>query len=75
MAGANAFQVEGIVTAVLPKQLFRVRLANGHELTAYALGAAKRTFAARAGDTVKLQMSPYDLSEGRIVVETKTDLQ
>jgi len=36
---------------------------------AYATGRAKETFAARPGDKVRLQMSPYDLSEGRIVVE------
>jgi translation initiation factor IF-1 len=71
MAGESAFKVEGVVIAVLPKQLFRVRLANGHEVLAYAVGKAKRSFAAEPGDRVRLQMSPYDLSEGRIVVETK----
>lgn len=68
MAGKDAFQVEGVVIAVLPKQLFRVQLSNGHELTAYVIGSAKPMFSATAGDKVMLQMSPYDLSEGRIVV-------
>jgi translation initiation factor IF-1 len=48
-----------------------VELPNGHKVLAYALGKAKQSFMAQAGDRVKLQMSPYDLSEGRIVVETK----
>jgi len=49
-----------------------VELSNGHKVLAYATGKAKLSFAARTGDRVKLQMSPYDLSEGRIVVETET---
>jgi translation initiation factor IF-1 len=71
MAGESAFKVEGVVIEVLPKQLFRVELSNGHKVLAYAVGRAKQHFVARPGDRVKLQMSPYDLSEGRIVVETK----
>ena len=71
MAGENAFTVEGVVVEVLPKQVYRVKLPNGHTLRAYATGKAKQQFSAQAGDRVKLQLSPYDLSEGRIVVETK----
>ena len=71
MAGESAFKVEGVILEALPKQLFRVELKNGHKVLAYAVGKAKRSFVAQPGDRVKLQMSPYDLSEGRIVVETK----
>ena len=71
MAGESAFQVEGVVVEALPNRTFRVELPNGHRLLAYATGKAKERFAAKAGDRVKLQLSPYDLSEGRIVVETK----
>ncbi len=71
MAGEDAFKVEGVVVEVLPKKLFRVELSNGHKVLAYAIGKAKESFAAQAGDKVRLQMSPYDLSEGRIIVETK----
>lgn len=71
MAGEDAFKVEGLIIEVLPKQLFRVELTNGHKVLAYAIGKAKHSFTAQVGDKVKLQMSPYDLSEGRIVVETK----
>ena len=72
MAGESAFQVEGIVVETLPNRLYRVELSNGHKVLAYATGKAKLSFAARTGDKVKLQMSPYDLSEGRIMVETVT---
>jgi translation initiation factor IF-1 len=72
MAGESAFKVEGVVVETLPHRLYRVELSNGHKVLAYATGKAKESFAARIGDRVKLQMSPYDLSEGRIVVETVT---
>jgi len=71
MAGESAFKVEGVVIETLPKRLYRVELSNGHKVLAYATGKAKESFAAKAGDKVKLQMSPYDLSEGRIIVEKK----
>jgi translation initiation factor IF-1 len=70
MAGESAFKVEGVVVETLPNRLYRVELSNGHKVVAYAIGRAKETFAAKIGDKVKLQMSSYDLSEGRIVVET-----
>jgi translation initiation factor IF-1 len=72
MAGESAFKVEGVVIETLPNRLYRVELSNGHKVVAYAIGRAKETFAAKIGDKVKLQMSPYDLSEGRIIVETVT---
>ena len=72
MAGESAFAVEGVVVEALPKRMFRVELPNGHRVLAYATGKARESFNARAGDKVKLQLSPYDLSEGRIVVGTKT---
>ena len=71
MAGESAFTVEGVVVETLPKRMYRVELTNGHRVLAYATGKAKESFVARAGDKVKLQMSPYDLSEGRILVEEK----
>ncbi|HWC61111.1 MAG TPA: translation initiation factor IF-1 [Verrucomicrobiae bacterium] len=72
MAGESAFKVEGIVVETMPNRLYRVELSNGHRVLAYATGKAKLSFAAKTGDKVKLQMSPYDLSEGRIIVETVT---
>ena len=72
MAGESAFEVEGIVVAILPNKTYRVELSNGHVVLAFVAGKAKRSFAAPApGDKVRLQMSPYDLSQGRIIVDTK----
>jgi translation initiation factor IF-1 len=71
MSGNEAFQVEGRVTEALANGTFRVELSNGHRLTAFVAGRAKRTFAGlKAGDKVKLQLTPYDLSAGRILMET-----
>jgi translation initiation factor IF-1 len=72
MAGKSAFEVEGVVTESLPGQTYRVELSNGHRVRAFVAGRAKRSRIRFApGDRVKLQLSPYDLSEGRIVVEMK----
>ena len=72
MAGADAFQVEGVVIEALPNRTYRVELANGYRLLAYVAGRAKQTLAGLApGEKVKLQLTPYDLSTGRILVETK----
>ena len=73
MHGADAFQVEGVVIEARPNRTYRVELANGHRLLAFVAGRAKRTFAGLAvGDKVKLQLTPYDLSVGRIIVRTQT---
>ena len=67
---ADAFQVEGRVTEGLPNGTWRAELANGHRLTAFVAGKAKNNFAGlKTGDKVKLQLTPYDLSVGRILVE------
>ena len=76
MAGEEAFRVESRVMEALPNGTFRVELKNGHRLTAFVAGRTKKNFAGlRSGDTVKLQLTPYDLSVGRILVETKNDLK
>lgn len=72
MAGTNAFKVEGKVVEVLSERLFRVQLANGHRLLGFIPGK-NRNIALRVavGDKVNVQLSPYDLSEGRIILETE----
>lgn len=66
----DAFRVEARVVEALPNGTFLAELANGHRLTAFVVGRDKKNFAGlRAGDTVKLQLTPYDLSVGRIVIE------
>jgi translation initiation factor IF-1 len=70
MAREGAFEVEGAIIEVLPNKMYRVELANGHRLLAYVTGKARLSFAhVVAGDKVWLEMSPYDLSKGRIIVE------
>ena len=71
--GEAAFRVESRVIKALPNGTFCAELANGHQLTAFLAGRDKRNFAGtiKAGDRVKLQLTPYDLSVGRILVETK----
>lgn len=71
MAGESAFKVEGLVLEALPNKTYRVELSNGHRLLGFVAGRAKQWFAAQPGNRVKLQISPYDLSAGRIIVETK----
>ena len=73
MAREGAFEVEGAVVEVLPNQTYRVELANGHRLLAFMRGKARSSLAHLApGDKVRLELSPYDLSAGRIIVETQT---
>ena len=75
MVRENAFYVEGRVTQVLRNGTWQAKLSNGHRLTAFVAGRDKKIFAgANVGDVVKLQLTPYDLSVGRILVETKKDL-
>ena len=71
--GEDAFRVAARVIEALPNGTFRAELANGHRLTAFVAGRDKKIFAgAKTGDVVKLQLTPYDLSVGRILVETKS---
>jgi translation initiation factor IF-1 len=71
--GEAAFRVEGRVIEALPNGTFHAELANGHRLTAFLAGRNKMNFAGtiKSGDVVKLQLTPYDLSVGRILIETK----
>jgi len=73
MAREGAIEVEGAIVEVLPNKMYRVELANRHRVLAYVAGKARLSFARLApGDKVRLEMSPYDLSEGRIILETQT---
>ena len=71
MARENAIKVEGVVIEVMPNRTCWVKLANGHRLRGYATGKGKAKVTGLAvGDRVRLQLSPYDLSEGRLLLET-----
>lgn len=61
-------QVEGVIKEPLPNAMFRVELPNGHIVLAHASGKMRKYFIRLvAGDRVIVELSPYDLSRGRIV--------
>ena len=67
MAKEELIEVNGVVEEVLPASRFRVKLKNGHQLVAYTGGKMrKHHIRILAGDRVSLELSPYDLSKGRI---------
>jgi translation initiation factor IF-1 len=67
MAKEEHIEMNGVVSEVLPDSRFRVKLDNGHELVAYSAGKMrKHRIRILAGDKVSLELSPYDLSKGRI---------
>lgn len=74
MAKEEMIQFEGIVDEVLPNTVFRVSLDNGAAVTAYASGKVrKHRIRILAGDRVTLEMSPYDLTKGRISFRHKDE--
>jgi translation initiation factor IF-1 len=67
LAKEELIEMQGMVDEVLPDARFRVTLDNGHRLVAYSAGKMrKHHIRILAGDKVSLEMSPYDLSRGRI---------
>ncbi len=67
MAKEELIEMNGKVSEVLPDSRFRVTLDNGHELVAYTGGKMRKNhIRIIAGDAVSLEMSPYDLTKGRI---------
>ena len=67
MAKEEHLEMDGVVSEVLPDSRYRVTLDNGHELVAYSAGKMrKHHIRILAGDKVSLELSPYDLSKGRI---------
>ncbi len=72
MAGADAIEVEGTVIEILPHTLYRVELANGHRVMAHFKRRTQPKAAGFApGEKVMLEMSPFDLSTGRIICNEK----
>lgn len=67
MAKEELIEMSGIVNEVLPDSRFRVTLENGHQLVAYTAGKMrKHHIRILAGDKITLEMSPYDVTKGRI---------
>jgi translation initiation factor IF-1 len=68
----EAIEVEGTVVEPLPNAMFRVELANGHQVLAHASGKMRLHFIRiLRGDKVLVELSPYDLSRGRITYRFK----
>ena len=67
MAKEELLEMDGVVMEVLPDSRYRVTLENGHDMVAYSAGKMrKHHIRIIAGDKVSLELSPYDLSKGRI---------
>lgn len=72
MSKTDVIEIEGTVTEKLPNTMFRVQLENGHEVLAHISGKLRQNFIKiLPGDTVTLELSPYDLSKGRIIWRNK----
>ncbi len=68
----DKIQLEGTIVEALPGTQFRVRLDNGHEILAYLSGRMRKYYIRiLLGDRVRVEVSPYDLSRGRIVYRQK----
>ena len=67
MAKEELIEMQGVVNEVLPDSRYRVKLENGHEMVAYTSGKMRKNhIRILAGDNVSLELSPYDLTKGRI---------
>ncbi|HAN40973.1 MAG TPA: translation initiation factor IF-1 [Candidatus Cloacimonetes bacterium] len=72
MSKSGVIEVEGIVIDALPNTQFRVQLENGHEILAHSSGKMRMHYIRiLPGDKVKVELSPYDLSRGRITYRYK----
>ena len=72
MANKDVIEMQGEVIEVLPNTVFRVKLENDHTITAHISGKMRKNFIRIVpGDKVTVEMSPYDLSKGRITFRSK----
>jgi translation initiation factor IF-1 len=72
MAKEDVIETDGIVKKVLPATMYRVELENGHEILCHISGKMRKHFIRIAvGDTVTVEISPYDLEKGRITFRHK----
>ena len=72
MSKADVIEIKGVVVEKLPNAMFKVELENGHIVLAHISGKLRMNFIKiLPGDKVTLEMSPYDLSKGRIVWRDK----
>jgi len=72
MAKEDQIEMEGVVKEKLPNTMFRVELENGHVIVAHISGKMRKHYIRiLAGDKVKVEMTPYDLTKGRITYRDK----
>ena len=72
MSKEDVIEVEGVIVDALPNAMFKVQLENGHEVLGHVSGKLRMNYIRIVpGDKVKLEMSPYDLSKGRITWRVK----
>ena len=72
MSKEDVIEAEGVIVEALPNATFKVKLSNGHVITAYISGKLRMNYIKIIpGDGVKLEMSPYDLTKRRIVWRSK----
>ena len=68
----DVIEIEGTIIESMPNAMFRVELENGHEILAHISGKIRKNFIRiLPGDRVKVEMTPYDLSKGRITFRLK----
>jgi translation initiation factor IF-1 len=72
MSKEDLLEFEGVVSEILPNAMFRVKLDNGHEVLAHTSGKMRKNrIRVLAGDKVNVEMTPYDLTKGRITFRHK----
>jgi len=72
MPKEEAIEVQGVVKEALPNAMFKVELENGHKVLAHVSGKMRMNFIRiLPGDKVKIELSPYDLTKGRIIYRSK----
>jgi translation initiation factor IF-1 len=72
MPKEELIEFEGVVLEILPNTMFRVLLDNGHEMLAHSSGRMRKNrIRVLAGDKVTVEMTPYDLTKGRIIYRHK----
>ena len=72
MSKEDVIEIEGVVVEKLPNAMFKVELENGHQVLAHICGKLRKNFIRiLPGDKVTMEMSPYDLTKGRITWRDK----
>jgi translation initiation factor IF-1 len=72
MAKEELIEFDGVVTEILPNAMFRVKLDNGHEIIAHTSGRMRKNrIRVLLGDKITVEMTPYDLTKGRVILRHK----